>query len=114
MGSGGGKSRTRASAQSLVASERLEGPAAATLELTADDLLQQPLPDNLPAEMFTGPGLLTLADLLPVMTAYYDTEARVQFINKLFADWLGLPRSEIVGRTMAEVIGEQAWLDRKP
>ncbi|HLO20337.1 MAG TPA: hypothetical protein VK192_07580 [Sphingomicrobium sp.] len=55
--------------QSLVASERLEGPATATLELSLDDLMQQPLPDNLPHEMFTGPGLLALADLLPVMTA---------------------------------------------
>ena len=64
--------------------------------------------------MFTGPGLLALADLLPVMTAYYDRNVRVQFINKLFADWLDKPRGEIVGRTMAEVIGEAAWLDRKP
>ena len=88
--------------------------AAATLELTLDDLLHQPLPGNLPAEMFTGPGLLALADLLPVMTAYYDRDARIQFINKLFADWLDRPRPEIIGKTMAEVIGEQAWLDRKP
>jgi PAS domain S-box-containing protein len=88
--------------------------AAATLELTLDDLLHQPLPGNLPAEMFTGPGLLALADLLPVMTAYYDRDARIQFINKLFADWLDKPRPEILGKTMAEVIGEQAWLDRKP
>ena len=51
-------------------------------------------------------GSKTLADLLPVMTAYYDRDARIQFINKMFADWLARPRSEIVGRTMAEVIGE--------
>ena len=93
---------------------RFGEPASATLELMLDDLLQQPLPGNLPAEMFTGPGLLALADLLPVMTAYYDRDARVQFINKLFAEWLDRPRPEIIGKTMAEVIGEQAWLDRKP
>jgi PAS domain S-box-containing protein len=90
------------------------GPQAEIVEAPALDLPVRELPDNLPAEMFTGPGLLALADLLPVMTAYYDRHGRVQFINKLFADWLGLPRHEIVGKTMAEVIGEQAWLDRKP
>ena len=83
-------------------------PAAPSGDLSA------PLPGNLPPEMFTGPGMLALADLLPVMTAYYDRDARLQFINKLFADWLEKPRHEIVGRTMAEVIGEQAFLDRKP
>ena len=107
----GGKGR---GAEAVIASERLEGPASATLELSLDDLLAQPLPTNLPREMFTGPGLLALSDLLPVMTAYYDADARIQFINKMFADWLEKPRSEILGRTMAEVIGEQAWIDRKP
>ena len=112
MADGGASKRTKA------ARSRQPGAAAGevrgTLELTLDDLLDQPLPGNLPAEMFTGPGPLALADLLPVMTAYYDRDARIQFINKLFADWLDKPRPEIIGRTMAEVIGEQAWLDRKP
>jgi PAS domain S-box-containing protein len=91
-----------------------EGPASATLELTLDDVLQQPLPENLPAEMFTGPGLLALADLLPVMTAYYDGDCRLQFINRPFAEWLDRPRSELVGRTLAEIVGEEAYRDRKP
>src|SRR5689334_1526152 len=90
------------SAPRLTGSDRREGPATATLEQPLGELLSQPLPDNLPAEMFTGPGLLALADLLPVMTAYYDTGVRIQFINKLFADWLDLPRGEIVKRSMAE------------
>ena len=108
MGSGGGKARVRSDGGSA-------GPGpGSTLELSHGDILEPPLPDNLPPEMFTGPGLLALADLLPVMTAYYDRDGRLQFINKLFADWLEMPRSEIVGRTMAEIIGERAWLDRKP
>ncbi len=84
------------------------------LELSIEDVLQQPLPENLPQEMFTGPGLLALADLLPVMTAYYDKNLRLQFINKPFAEWLERPRSELLGRTMAEITGDQAWADRKP
>jgi PAS domain-containing protein len=108
MGSGGGKGRARSAGGSAGSG------AGPTLELTLGEMLERPLPDNLPAEMFTGPGLLALADLLPVMTAYYDRDGRIQFINKLFADWLEMPRSELVGKTMAEVIGEAAWLDRKP
>src|SRR6476661_2637606 len=87
---------------------------SSTLELTLDDVLGQPLPTNLPAEMFTGPGLLALADLLPVMTAYFDRDCRLQFINKLFADWLTRDRSDLVGRTMQEILGDEAYENRRP
>ena len=97
----------------LTGSERLEGAASATLELSLDDLMAQPLPDNLPSEMFTGPGLLALADLLPVMTGYFDSNARLQFINRLFADWLEMPRPDLVGRTMEEIIGTDGWEHRR-
>ena len=111
MASGGGRSRGRSAGGAAGAAS---GGGDSALLLSPGDATQQPLPDNLPPEMFTGPGLLTLADLLPVMTAYYDRGVRIQFINKLFADWLEMPRSEIVGRTMAEIVGDAAWLDRKP
>ena len=51
------------------------------------------LATGLPAAMFTGPGLMALADLLPVMTAYVDREARYRFMNKALAEWLELPRA---------------------
>src|SRR6476646_170791 len=69
---------------------------------------------ELPAAMFTGPGLLTLADLLPVMTAYVDRDLKYRFINKPLAEWLGWPRREMIGRTMREVIGDEAFADREP
>lgn len=90
------------------------GVPAPTLELTAEQVLHQPLPDNLPAEMFTGPGLLALADLLPVMTAYFDRDLKLQFINKPFAEWLEKPRSELIGRPMEEIIGSDAFAHRLP
>ena len=91
MGTGGAKKG---------AGPRLDGPTVTpratplvpTLDLELDDVVEQPLPTKLPAEMFTGPGLLALADLLPVMTAYYDSDLRLQFINKAFAEWLERPR----------------------
>jgi PAS domain S-box-containing protein len=108
---------TRADKPKAAARGRSAGPQAGpapTLELTPDDILHLPLPENLPHEMFTGPGLLALADLLPVMTGYYDTGLRLQFVNKPFAEWLGRPRKELVGRHMAEVIGDSAYQERRP
>jgi len=84
-------------------------------------LLDRPLGDQdllhpleLPAAMFTGPGLLTLADLLPVMTAYVDRDLRYRFINKPLAEWLGWSRREMIGKTMREVIGAEAFEVREP
>ena len=87
-----------------MATKRRKGGAEAASDL--------PLPIELPAAMFTGPGLLALADLLPVMTAYVDRELRYRFINKPLADWLGRPRREMIGRTMAEVLGEENFQPR--
>jgi PAS domain S-box-containing protein len=72
------------------------------------------LPIDLPAEMFTGPGLLALADLLPVMTAYVDRDEVFRFVNKPYAEWMGVPRKEILGTTMREVLGEKNYSERKP
>jgi PAS domain S-box-containing protein len=89
-------------------------PLAPTRDPTLDRVLEQPLPANLPAEMFTGPGLLALADLLPVMTAYFDRDLTLQFINKPFAEWLDVPRSALLGRSMEEITGADAFAHRKP
>jgi PAS domain S-box-containing protein len=78
---------------------------------------EAPLPAlalELPAAMFTGPGLLALADLLPVMTAYVDRDLKYRFINKPLAEWLGQPRADMLGRAMVEVIGAEAFATRKP
>jgi PAS domain S-box-containing protein len=90
------------------------GALPPTLELTAEDILHQPLPDSLPAEMFTGPGMLALADLLPVMTAYVDRDEVYRFVNKPYSEWIGLPRKQMLGMTMRELLGERNYADRKP
>jgi PAS domain S-box-containing protein len=120
MANGGGNSDAKATARSKPPRARKTPggrgramPPPPALELTTEDILQQPLPHNLPAEMFTGPGLLALADLLPVMTAYFDSDLTLQFINKSFAEWLERPRKELVGRTMPEIIGAEAFENRR-
>jgi PAS domain S-box-containing protein len=102
MADGGGKAKTDG------------GVIQPTLELTAEDALHQPLPDNLPPEMFTGPGMLALADLLPVMTAFVDRDEIFRFVNKPYAEWLMRPRKEILGRSMREVLHENNYPARKP
>ena len=94
-------------------------PAAAAPELLLDTPLavpgiDLPLPIALPPAMFTALGLLALADLLPVMTAYVDRDLRFRFMNKPLAEWFGRPRREMIGLTMRELLGEQAFADRAP
>jgi PAS domain S-box-containing protein len=98
----------------LTAQDRFEGPASATLELSLDELLAQPLPRNMPAEMFTGPGLVALADLLPIMTAFVDRDEVVRFLNKPLAEYLEQPRSSLLDRPVSEMMGEDTYRDRKP
>src|SRR5215212_10468824 len=69
---------------------------------------------GLPPEMFSPLGILALADALPVMTAYIDAEQRYRFLNKPLAEWFERPRSEILGRTLREVLGEEAYAVRAP
>ena len=64
--------------------------------------------------MFTGPGLLTLADLIPVMTAFVDRDLRYRFMNKPLAEWFDHSRRETIGKHMREVLGEAAFAEREP
>ena len=114
MAQGGGKKRGNAGGAPLIASERFEGPASATLELSLDELLAQPLPRHMPAEMFTGPGLIALADLLPMMTAFVDRDEVVRFINKPMAEFLEQPRHEMLDRPVRAMMGEDTYRERKP
>jgi len=73
-----------------------------------------PLPLELPPAMFTGPGLMALADLLPVMTAFVDGGETFRFVNKPYSEWLGKSRREILGTTMRRLLGPKNYADRKP
>ena len=68
----------------------------------------------LPREMFSPGGLLALADLLPVMCAFFDRDLVCRFANKPYAQWFERPRSAILGRTLGQVIGEGAVRMRRP
>jgi PAS domain S-box-containing protein len=87
--------------------ERARPPALATLPAAQ-------LPPGMPPEMFTARGMLALADLLPIMTAYLDEGEVVRFLNKPLADYLEQPREAILGRPVREMMGEETYAARKP
>jgi PAS domain S-box-containing protein len=58
--------------------------------------------------------MLRIADVLPVMIAYVDRDCRYAFLNRPLADWFGMPREAILGRTMRDVLGEANYEQRRP
>jgi PAS domain S-box-containing protein len=91
------------------------GPAApAPLIDHLATLPPEQLPPGMPAEMFTAPGMLAVADLLPVLTCYFDSGLKLRFINGGLADWLERPRSELLGLHAREVMGPEAFAHREP
>ncbi|HEX5237358.1 MAG TPA: PAS domain S-box protein [Sphingomicrobium sp.] len=103
-----GKARASSAPKSAPAPRKTQPqPLLATLPLDQ-------LPPGMPAEMFTAPGMLAIADLLPIMTAYIDRDEVVRFANKPLADYLEQPRSELLGRSVKEMMGEEIYAARKP
>jgi PAS domain S-box-containing protein len=58
--------------------------------------------------------LRLMSDALPALICYVDREYRYRFCNVRYEDWFGMSSEKIVGRTMAEVLGEPAFDILKP
>ena len=58
--------------------------------------------------------ILAIADALPVMVAFVDCRQCYLFTNRALAEWFERPRSEILGHTFRELIGEAAYATRAP
>ncbi len=52
--------------------------------------------------------LRSIADALPVLIAYIDTELRFQFCNATYRQWFGVPAAAIKGQRIHQVLGEQS------
>jgi PAS domain S-box-containing protein len=73
------------------------------------------VPDVSPGDgAFDFAGIRAVADMLPVMVAFVDRDCRYGFVNKPMSDWFERPRAEMLGKTMSELLGEQAWAQRAP
>lgn len=60
--------------------------------------------------------LWTILDALPFLVAYVDADERLLFLNRSYEadNWFGVPRANLIGRTMREVVGEQEYEAIRP
>jgi PAS domain S-box-containing protein len=58
--------------------------------------------------------LRLMADSLPVLISYVDSEERYQFNNKAYEEWFAQPRADMTGRHVKEVAGEPAYCVLRP
>ena len=91
----------------------IERKRAAANTSTLATLPPEQLPPGMPPEMFTAPGMLAIADLLPIMCAYVDREEKVRFLNRPLADYFEQSREELLGMPIREVMGEETYAERK-
>lgn len=58
--------------------------------------------------------LRTVADNVPALIAYVDTDERYRFCNQTYDIWLGVQSQQAIGRTVQDVLGDAAYESRKP
>jgi PAS domain S-box-containing protein len=109
MADGGQTSRGRGKRQQAEAEAEAERVRAARAPGDLD-----PLVTTLGGGSFDFNSILAIADILPVMVAYVDSALTYRFLNKPLADWLDMPRRDVLGRHMREVIGKEAFAHREP
>lgn len=62
--------------------------------------------------------LNTVVDEMPAILGVWDRDCRYRLVNKAFEHWRGRKRETIIGRSIAEIIGEdeyqrsRSWIDR--
>ncbi|MFJ2709881.1 PAS domain S-box protein [Pseudomonas sp. NPDC087346] len=58
--------------------------------------------------------LQLIINAMPILISYVDQEERFRLNNAAYLDWYGLTPQELYGRTIREVIGEEAYFLRAP
>ena len=58
--------------------------------------------------------LQLITDEVPELVSYVDRSLRYRFVNKAYEQWLGVPRAAILGTHIGDLLGEEAFLVRKP
>jgi PAS domain S-box-containing protein len=67
-----------------------------------------------PGGGFDFSSVLAVADMLPIMIAYANTDQRIEFVNRPLAEWFERTRSSILGLTLNELMGDDAYAVRGP
>ena len=58
--------------------------------------------------------LRTIADNVPALIGHVGSDLRYRFVNRPYADWLGLPTEAIVGRHISEVLRTEHFDELRP
>lgn len=58
--------------------------------------------------------LRLVADAMPVLIAFIDRDLQYRFANKAYESWFERPVSEVIGKRVPEVFGEEIWATRRP
>ncbi len=58
--------------------------------------------------------LRLVTDAIPALVSYVDTQYHYRLANKTYAEWFGLEPSHMLGKTMAEILGETAFEILRP
>jgi PAS domain S-box-containing protein len=58
--------------------------------------------------------LQLIINAMPILISYVDREERFRLNNAAYLDWYGLTPQELYGRTIVEVLGEEAYALRAP
>jgi len=53
--------------------------------------------------------LQLITDTLPSLISYINSGEEYEFVNKAYETWFGRSRDEVVGRTISQVVGEDAY-----
>ena len=58
--------------------------------------------------------LQLVTDALPILVSFVTADERYALVNRAYEHWFGLPREQLLGRTLLEVIGEAAYAALQP
>jgi two-component system sensor histidine kinase/response regulator len=58
--------------------------------------------------------LRTLADNIPGRIAYWRRDGTCGFVNRVYCEWHGVAREDLMGRTMEEFVGREVAAERMP
>ena len=58
--------------------------------------------------------LQLVTDALPILVSFVTADERYALVNRAYEHWFGLPREQLLGRTLLEVIGEAAYAVLQP
>ncbi len=58
--------------------------------------------------------LRMVTDHLPALVSYLDRDLRFRFVNKAYQDWFGADPQQLLGRSLQEFYGDEAWAQMEP